>query len=35
MIATENERTIRDVGQSVTFGDKTFKVVKVLYLDSW
>jgi hypothetical protein len=30
-----NERTIRDVGQSVAFGDKTFEVVKeFVYLRS-
>jgi hypothetical protein len=28
MIAAGNERTIRDVEQSVAFGDKTFEVVK-------
>jgi hypothetical protein len=28
MIAAENDRTIRDVGQSVAFGDKTFEIVK-------
>jgi hypothetical protein len=27
-LAARNERTIRDVGQSVAFGDKTFEVVK-------
>jgi Reverse transcriptase (RNA-dependent DNA polymerase) len=35
MIAAGNERTIRDVGQSVAFGDKTFEVVKkFVYLRS-
>jgi Reverse transcriptase (RNA-dependent DNA polymerase) len=35
MIAAGNERTIRDVGQSVAFGDKTFEVVKeFVYLGS-
>jgi hypothetical protein len=28
MIAAWNDRTIRDVGQSVTIGDKHFEVVK-------
>jgi hypothetical protein len=27
MIAAGNDKTIRDVGQSVAFGDKTFEVV--------
>jgi hypothetical protein len=35
MIAAWNERTIRDVGQSVVIGDKHFEVVKELvYLGS-
>jgi hypothetical protein len=35
MIAAGNNRTIRDVGQSVAFGDKTFEVVKeFVYLGS-
>jgi Reverse transcriptase (RNA-dependent DNA polymerase) len=35
MIAAGSERTIRNVGQSVAFGDKTFEVVKELvYLGS-
>jgi hypothetical protein len=35
MIAAGNDRTIRDVGQSVAFGDKTFEVLKELvYLGS-
>jgi hypothetical protein len=35
MIATGNDRTIRDVGQSVAIGDKHFKVVKeFVYLGS-
>jgi hypothetical protein len=35
MIAAGNERTIRDIGQSVAFGDKTFEVVKeFVYLGS-
>jgi hypothetical protein len=28
MIAARNDRTIRDVGQSVAIGDKHFEVVK-------
>jgi hypothetical protein len=28
MIAARNERTVRDVGQSVVIGDKHFEVVK-------
>jgi hypothetical protein len=28
MIAARNDRTIRDVGQSVTIGDKHFEVIK-------
>jgi hypothetical protein len=35
MIATRNDRTIRDVGQSVAIGDKHFEVVKeFVYLGS-
>jgi hypothetical protein len=35
MIAAWNERTIRDVGQSVAIGDKQFEVVKeIVYLGS-
>jgi hypothetical protein len=35
MFAAGYERTIRDVGQSVAFGDKTFEVVKeFVYLGS-
>jgi hypothetical protein len=35
MIASEKERTIRDDGQSMAFGDKTFKVFKkFVYLGS-
>jgi hypothetical protein len=35
MIAARNDRTIRDVGQSVVIGDKHFEVVKELvYLGS-
>jgi hypothetical protein len=35
MIAADNARTIRAVGQSVVFGDKTFEVVKeIVYLES-
>jgi hypothetical protein len=35
MIAAGNGRTIRDVEQSVAFGDKTFKVIKeFVYLGS-
>jgi F0F1-type ATP synthase alpha subunit len=35
MIAAGNKRTIRDVGQSVAFGDKTFEVIKeFVYLGS-
>jgi hypothetical protein len=35
MISAGNERMIRDVGQSVAFGDKTFEVVKeFVYLGS-
>jgi hypothetical protein len=35
MIAAGNERKIRDVGQSVVFGDETFQVVKeFVYLES-
>jgi hypothetical protein len=34
-IATRNDRTIRDVGQSVAIGDKHFEVVKkFMYLGS-
>jgi hypothetical protein len=28
MIAAQNDRTIRDVGQSVAIGDKHFEVIK-------
>jgi hypothetical protein len=35
MIAARNDRTIRDVGQSVAIGDKHFEVVKeFVYLGS-
>jgi hypothetical protein len=35
MIAAGNDRTIRDVGQSVAIGDKHFEVVKdFVYLGS-
>jgi hypothetical protein len=35
MIAAGNSRTVRDVGQSVAFGDKTFEVVnEFVYLGS-
>jgi hypothetical protein len=35
MIATRNDRTIRDVGQNVAVGDKHFEVVKeFMYLGS-
>jgi hypothetical protein len=35
VIVTGNDRTIRDVGQSVAIGDKHFEVVKeILYLGS-
>jgi hypothetical protein len=35
MIAMRNDRTIRDVGQSVAIGDKHFEVVKeFVYLGS-
>jgi hypothetical protein len=35
MIAAGTDRTIREVGQSVAFGDKTFEVVKeFVYLGS-
>jgi hypothetical protein len=35
MIAARNDRTIRDVGQSVAIGDKHFEVVKeFIYLGS-
>jgi hypothetical protein len=35
MIVAGNDRTIRNVGQSVAFGDKTFEVVKeFVYLGS-
>jgi hypothetical protein len=35
MIAAENKRIIRDVGQSMAFGDKTLEVVKeFVYLGS-
>jgi hypothetical protein len=35
MIAAGNERTIRDFGQIVAFGDKTFEVVKeFVFLES-
>jgi hypothetical protein len=35
MIATRNDGTIRDVGQSVVIGDKDFEVVKeFVYLES-
>jgi hypothetical protein len=35
MIAARNDRTIRDLGQSVAIGDKHFEVVKeIVYLGS-
>jgi hypothetical protein len=35
MIAARNDRTIRDVGQSVAIGDKHFEIVKeFVYLES-
>jgi radical SAM superfamily enzyme len=32
MIVAGHERTIRDIGQSVAFGDKTFEVVKKIVI---